>query len=600
MNHEVRITDQKTINLLLLEDDDVDFQAVERHLSSSILDINISRVRTLNEARENLSANRFDVVLADIHVPDSTGIETVARLSETCGPAVLMVVTGLDDPELERAVLDRGAQWYANKNEDNGNTIARAIYVTLHNERHRRQHRLIVDQMRAHQKGLEELSRQLKQENELLRNLQSLRQHDRAIDFRHLSNHLSKEALAMLAVETEQSSRAKSEFLLTVCHELRTSMEGILSIHDHLKQTPLTDQQTVCVDASLSNVSTLLRLVREASEIAKIESGRVQLQSFMCDLSAVIKEVAATASPLLNQDQVSLSWICEKSFNDSVLCDGQQVRQALILLLSNAIKYTSQGNIEIHGSIVSSGRQAGWMKIEVSDTGIGMNPETLESLKAAFSQGNLHAMPPLQTPSLGLAQCLQIVRLLGGEMGVESERWKGSAFSFTFPVDYPDQEAVCRIGPGHQRTRRPHFLDRANGNGSNGNGAHHPGRHVLVAHESRVIQLYLVEQLRQLGYSADTAKDGSNALYLLGRKDYDLLMIDCHLPVCDVFSIANRIRSKSSADRIEKSPPIIAISDRYASADRPKISDLDGFLPLPCALPKLKEVLLEQPELQSS
>ncbi|MEW4454476.1 response regulator [Bremerella sp. JC817] len=592
MNHEVLISDTSTLNLLLLEDDDVDYEAIERHLTKSEFPIEICRAETLEMARKHLARKRFDIVLADLCLPDSQGLETVSRLAETCKQMAIMAITGIDDPDLEQEVMKRGAHSYFLKQDNTGGALARAIYSSVRHERFRRQHNSLLEQMHSQQKSLEEFSRQLKEENELLRNIHSLRHQEETVDYHHLSNHLSKDAVSMLAVEAEQASRAKSEFLLTICHELRTSMEGILSIHDHLLRTPLTDQQKACVDASLANNAMLMRLVREASEIAKIESGRAKLQPFVCDMSAIIAEVAATAAPLLQQKNVNLTWHCDSQFSDSVFCDGQQIRQMLILLLSNAIKFTTQGQIEIRGTTISSGRSVGRMRISIADSGVGITPDVLDALRKAFAQGNLSAMPPLQNPSLGLSLCLQIARLVGGEIGVESERWKGSRFWINFPVEFPEKESHFCVSPPHQEiTRRPNFLKIADGNGSA--AKRKIAGHVLVAHDSRVLQLYLVEQLRQLGYSADTAKDGSNVMYLLGRKKYDLILVDCHLPVHDAFGIANRIRSAPQSQFNGSRPRIVAISDRFKVHDLENhgMESIDGFLTIPTDLARLRETL---------
>ena len=463
-----------------------------------------------------------------------------------------------------------------------------------------RQNRSLVEHLRTQQNSLEAFSKQLNEENKLLRNVHELRHSAEATSFEHLSNHLSKEAIAILAVEAEQASRAKSEFLSTVCHELRTTMEGLLAIHDHLVKTQLTDQQKAFVDASLTNTATLYRMVGEMSEIARIESGRAKVQEFLCDMEAVIKEVASTGLPLLHSKQIDLKWACDEAFSESVLCDGKTIRQILVLLLSNAIKFTTQGCIEIRGTTIARNRSGATLRISVADTGVGVPPDTLDDLKAAFSQGSLRRMPPLLNPSLGLSLALQMTRLLGGEMGVESERWKGSQFWIDIPVRYPNQEANHRLdSSNHHALGGPKFLNR-NGN-TNGHHAKSSGKHVLVGHASRPLQLYLVEQLRQLGYTADTAKDGSDVMYLLGKKKFDLLMIDCHLPVHDAFVIANRMDGIIKLQEGQSPPRMIAISDRLmidnlsaSTGDR-----IDAFLTIPLEITRLRETIEQCTEVAS-
>lgn len=593
MNHEVLITDQQIVNLLLLEDDDVDYQTLTRHLASGPTKFEISHARTLENACDTLSQGHYDVIIADLRLPDSEGVETVVSLAERCPQTVLLVMTGLDDEEVEQEVLSRGAHGYFVKCEIQGKAIIRTILHSLRCERFVRQHRALVDHLRTQQRSLESFSQQLSEENKLLKNAHQLRFQTEATDFKHLSNHVSKDAIAIMAVEAEQASRAKSEFLATVCHELRMTMEGILSIHDHLAQTHLTDQQKAFVDASLANSTVLYRMVGEMSDIARIESGRAELQPFLCDLSAILQEVASTAYPLLSSKRIALKWASDEAFAESVICDGKVIRQVLILLLSNAIKFTSQGRIDLHGACLSQDSHGGYIRISVSDTGVGIPADTLDELKAAFSQGSLQSMPPLLGPSLGLSLALQLTRQLGGEMGVESERWKGSTFWVDIPVRVPEQEVTGRIDSSSKSLLKgPNFLKRQNGNGK-------PSRpltakhHVLVAHESRALQLYMVEQLRQLGHSADTAKDGSDAMYLLARKDFDLLMIDCHLPIHDVFVIANRIDGITQGNQEEKRPKIIAISDRLMidKMDNSQIENIDAYLTVPLEITRLRETI---------
>ncbi|RCS46450.1 response regulator [Bremerella cremea] len=594
MNHEVLVTDQQVINLLLLEDDDVDYQTVTRQLNNGPTKFEIFHARTLEHACAHLKEQRYDVIIADLHLPDSTGAETIACLAEQCPQTVLLVMTSLDDEDVAHEALNRGAHGYFVKNEIQGKVILRAIQHSLRRERYVRQHRTLVDHLRLQQKNLESFSQQLKEENKLLKHAYQLRFQAKATDYNHLSNHLTKDAIAILAVEAEQASRAKSEFLSTVCHELRTTMEGVLSIHDHLIQTPLNHQQKAFIDASLANSTVLYQMLGELSDIARIESGRAELQPFLCDLSAVIQEVGSTAFPLLNSKQISLKWSFDKQFSESVVCDGKVIRQILILLLSNAIKFTSQGRIDLQGTTLSQNQDGSHIRISVTDTGVGIPPQTLDELKAAFSQGSLHSMPPLLGPTLGLSLALQMTRQLGGEMGVESERWQGTTFWVDIPVRYPDGEINGRIDSGNvPRLKGPNFLKRTSNNEKQSTPKA-SGHHILVAHENRALQLYIVEQLRQLGHSAETAKDGNDVMYLLNRKDFDLLMLDCHLPIHDAFVIADGIEGLiPNGDHQPKPPKIIAISDRLMidNMDKDQVENIDAFLTVPLEVSRLRETI---------
>lgn len=592
MNHEVLFTEQQIVNVLLLEDDDVDYQSITRQLDNSPTQFQISRAQALRDACDHLERQQYDLVITDLRLPDSEGLDTVTTLKEYCGNAILLVLTGLDDEKVEQDALNQGVHGFFVKNEFQGRSISRTIQHSLRCERSMRHNRSLVEHLRNQQNSLEAFSQQLNEENKLLRGVHELRHSAEATSFEHLTNHLSKDAIAILAVEAEQASRAKSEFLSTVCHELRTTMEGLLAINDHLTKTHLTDQQKAFVDASLTNTATIYRMIGEMSEIARIESGRAKVQQFLCDMEAVIKEVAQTGMPLLQSKQIDLKWFCDEAFSESVLCDGKIIRQILVLLLSNAIKFTTQGCIEIRGTILSKNRSGGKLRISVADTGVGVPPETLDDLKAAFNQGSLRQMPPLLNPSLGLSLALQMTRLLGGEMGVESERWKGSRFWIDIPVRYPNQEASHRLdGSNDHALGGPKYL-RRNGN-TNGNPPKSSGKHVLVGHASRPLQLYLVEQLRQLGYTADTAKDGSDVMYLLGKKKFDLLMIDCHLPVHDAFVIANRMDGVIKLQSDQSPPRMIAISDRLMVDNLSPSSGerINGFLTIPLEITRLREAI---------
>ncbi len=595
MNHEVLITEQQTVDLLLLEDDDVDFDAVKRQLDASPISFDVARVDTLQEACDRLKSHRFDIVLTDLRLPDSDGVETVDSLAEHSQETILLVMTGLEDDEIEQEVLNRGAHGFFVKQEIRGKAILRTIQHSLRCDRFIRQHRTLLEHLKTQQESLEVLSRQLREENELLRKTYELRFRPEVTNYKHLSNHLSKESVALLASQAEQASRAKSEFTLTVCHELRTSIEGILSIHDHLMRSHLMDQDKALVESSLSNSVTVLRMVEEMAEIARIESGRTQAQLFLCDLSAVIHEVASTASPLLKSQQVTLNWKSDRQFSEPVLCDGKAIRQILILLLSNAIKFTQQGQIDIRGITLSSQKRKCVYRISVSDTGIGIPPEVLDGLQTAFAQGSLSKMPSPLNPSLGLSLAMQLVRMLGGEMGVESERWKGAHFWFDIPLRYTEDESEYRLDGGNSgRVKRPNFLKRKSGN-ANGQQNTPAVKEVLVAHESRTLQLYMLEQLRQLGYSAHAAKDGSDVMYLLSKKRFDVLMLDWHLPIHDVFVIAHRINNVSQSAGYESPPRIVAISDRLKvdSAEKDPCDSIQAFLTVPAEISQLRKTLLQ-------
>ncbi|TWT34650.1 ATP-binding response regulator [Blastopirellula retiformator] len=594
MNQEVPSIDQRVVRLLLLEDDDADFAAVKRQLDRGSINFDVSRVDTVRQACSQLKKRQYDVVLVDLTLPDSSGVDTVECLAEHTQQTILLVVTGLEDDDLEQEILRRGVCGYFVKREVQGKSILRVIQHALQYERFVRQHLALVDHLRGQQKSMEVLARRLREENKLLKEAHELRIQEEATNFNHLVNHVSKEVVAMLAIESAQSSRAKSEFLLASCQELKTSLESVLAVHDHLVRSALTDQQRALVDASLASSTTLLRMVGEIIQIAQVETGSTQAKPFPCDLSGVIKEVGASAYSLLRSKDISLKWSWDDRFAQVVQCDGQIVRQILVQLLSNAIKFTTQGRIDIRGTTMARDCNGGRIRISVLDTGVGVPAELLEELQAAFAQGRLSGLPTHMKSSLGLSLAFQLVRLLGGEMGVESVRWKGSHFWCDIPVHDLPNDSHRRLNPPRRpQIKRPHFLKLV------GNGEDTPvtstKRHVLVAHPNRPLQLYLTEQLHQLGYTSDVAKDGNEVLAMLRRKEFDILMVDCKLPTYDVFSIAGRVTQLVSQTDNEQPPKIIAMSDRMTleGADLADYENIDALASIPMEIGKLRATLEE-------
>jgi hypothetical protein len=380
--------------------------------------------------------------------------------------------------------------------------------------------------------------------------------------------------------KAEETAKAKSLFLATMSHELRTPMNGVLGCTRLLQDTPLTDQQQELITTMQRSAEALLALVNDILDFSKIEAGKMTLEVADVDLRSLVKDVITLVSELAKQKGLTL--VSEVHANIPSLFRGDPVRlrQILFNLVGNAIKFTERGGISITvGVDPSAFLEAEYIPIRwtVKDSGIGMTQEQLSRLFQAYAQADAATARRFGGTGLGLMICRQLVTMMGGTIAVESEPGKGSTFTYTTNLLPAIQRAPSSSLDSTQRDQT---------------AASSLPRRILVVDDNEINQVVACKFLQKLGCHVEVVRNGKEAVESLARATYDVVLMDCEMPVMDGYEATRSIRQKEESQRTRRLP-IIAMTGNASPEDaqRCKEAGMDDVVVKPISPASLRSVL---------
>ncbi|MEW6208032.1 MAG: ATP-binding protein [Acidobacteriota bacterium] len=367
----------------------------------------------------------------------------------------------------------------------------------------------------------------------------------------------------------EAANRAKSEFLANMSHEIRTPINGIVGMLELLKKNYVTDRQREFLHAAAMSAESLLRLINDILDFSKIEARRLTLDSSPFSLRDQIDNLMKPFR--LSAEKQGINLICriDEDAPDRLTGDSGRLGQVLLNLLSNSVKFTHQGEIVLSIAVESLAEEEVCLRFEVADTGIGIPAEMLEAIFEAFTQGDSSTTRRYGGTGLGLAISSQLVRLMGGALGVESEPGRGSCFCFTIPFRlHHGAIKANRIAP--TRTSAPERKLR-----------------ILVAEDNEINQQVVTMLLKERGHCVTVASTGRGAVEMLEREEFDLVLMDVQMPVMDGFEATAAIREKEklTGGHIR----IIALTAHAMEGDREQCLEagMDDYLSKPITAARL-------------
>ncbi|MBD5655332.1 MAG: PAS domain S-box protein [Candidatus Eremiobacteraeota bacterium] len=393
------------------------------------------------------------------------------------------------------------------------------------------------------------------------------------------SRKVAEKAIEDAQISTLAAAEAKSRFLATMSHEIRTPMNGIIGMTELLSLSDLSREQNEFVQVVYDSGRSLLRVLDDILDYSKIEAGKLELEHLDFDLPSQVRSVVALLKPQYELKGVSLTTRVEDDVAVSLIGDPGRVRQILINLVGNALKFTPAGgsvDIAVSAEPGEDGGRA--VCFRVVDTGVGIAPEVRHRLFQPFSQADGSTTRKYGGTGLGLSICKQLVDLMGGRIGATSAVPTGSSFWFTIPflrgstagrvLDAPSREMGERRAAVKPRSER-----------------------VLLAEDNEVNTLLALKQFKQLGFEVTIAANGQEAVDACERGSFDLVFMDCHMPVVDGFEATKSIRSMP-AD-LARRLPIVALTANASADDRAACfaAGMDDYVAKPVSLGALQTVL---------
>jgi signal transduction histidine kinase/CheY-like chemotaxis protein len=372
--------------------------------------------------------------------------------------------------------------------------------------------------------------------------------------------------------QAEQASLAKSQFLAVTSHEIRTPMNGILGAAELLISTPLTPTQQRYVHTAHRSATALLALIDDVLDLSRIEARQFALTVSSVDLKALIVEAVDLVWMTTRDKPVELSCAVSKTFPSRVLADPVRLRQLLVNLLHNAVKFTDRGTVRLEVAVLDDAPPGLRVRFSVRDTGIGIAADKIDSIFGAFTQVDGSTTRRHGGSGLGLAIVREITELMGGQVHVESRVGSGSHFW----VDLPLQEAPPEAEPS--KAVEAVDVDDA-------------PVCALLAEDDLVNQMVVEQMLKLLGCEVDVVGDGEAAHRAAVQGRYDIVFMDCHMPGVDGYEATRRIRHDER--RAGKRTPIIALTADSLASDRDRCTEagMDGFMTKPVSSVQLSATI---------
>ncbi|MFO7751183.1 MAG: response regulator [Desulfobacteraceae bacterium] len=524
--------------LLVVDDEPAIVNLVEAAFRDD--DFQISKAFSGEEAVQMIREEGFDLVISDVRMGGISGIEVMKEAKKSDRHIQVIIMTGFGSLDNAIDVLkDGGAYDYLQKPLKELSDLKKSVTRALEKRRLSLENESLIEQLKQSNENLEQRVRERTAEIEQ-----------------------SRQALALAKQEAEAANRAKSEFLANMSHEIRTPMSGIIGTAALLGETRLTEEQREYVDITKASATSLLDLINDILDLSKIEAGKLELDEQDFDFHSLFGDLANIMR--LKIEEKGIEYLTRIDPDLPVLLKGDpaRLRQVMLNLVGNAVKFTSQGRIAVHAALVSESDDTVVVRCSVTDTGIGISGDHQGDLFEKFTRVKDSTYAEYKGTGLGLAISRQLVEMMGGTIGVNSEKGRGSTFWFT--AEFKKQTAA------NQETARLQ-------NNSEG-GETLITRHRLREQKGKEIPVLLVDDddflrkltadmLNKAGIPVQSVSNGRDALKALQTRLFSLVLMDIRMPDMDGLEVTRAVRS-GQAGVLDPGVPIIAITANAMKEDK--------------------------------
>ena len=410
-----------------------------------------------------------------------------------------------------------------------------------------------------------------------------------AVDFNEMADAIQGDIARREAAEhaAEEADRAKSEFLAVMSHELRTPMVGVSGTLDVLARTNLEDEQRELVQIAQRSAASMLEIIGEVLDMSKIEAGKLTIAPATVSLRNVLEDAVTQYRQAASEAGLVLSLDVDPGLAAAHVIDSERLRQVIANLLSNSVKFTPQGRIEVSARVLAEDEGEQTVEISVQDTGIGISSEDQRKLFEPFQQVDGGATRRAGGTGLGLVISREITQKMGGELTLESDPGKGTTTRVKLALPIGDPAKIApEIHPAIEGAALEGPLP------GSALEAQRAGRLLLLVEDHPVNRRVICTQLEAIGFLAETAEDGIQGLERMGERDYAMVLADIHMPNMDGYELARRARFREAETGAMRVPMIaVTASALHGELERCRQAGMDDLITKPTTIAILSDRL---------